>query len=162
MVSYTFAEKSTFQIPQNSDVGLFPSVMTQRLPDIAEDGKHWSSYPGITGGRKCPATSENMFPLVTCVSARKHPADHLWVNSTLFRFQTVLGMRSVWTLYRNYRRQMEKTALWLWLIPLLNVCISSIPSPPFPQSDPPGYTSNMCGNTMAYLRKSFLIVAHSS
>src|SRR5271168_3829999 len=77
MVSYTFVEKSTFQIPQNSDVGLFPSVMTRRLPDIAEGGKRWSSYLGITGGRKCPATSENMFPFVTCVSARRHPADHI-------------------------------------------------------------------------------------
>src|SRR5271156_2574606 len=136
--------------------------MTLRLRAIAEGGKCWSSYPGITGGRKCPATSENMFPLVTCVSAQKHPADHLWANSTLFQFQTVLGMRSVWTLYRNYRRRMEKTALWLWLIPLLNVRISSIQSPLFPQLVPPGCTSNMCGNTMAYLRKSFRIVDRNS
>src|SRR5271154_1529284 len=53
---------------------------------------------------------------------------------------------------------MAKIALWLWLIPSLNVRISSIPSQPFPQSVPPDYTSNMCGNTMAYLRKSFPIV----
>src|SRR5277367_2994320 len=30
-VSYTFAEKSTFQIPQNYDVGSFPSVMTLKF-----------------------------------------------------------------------------------------------------------------------------------
>src|SRR5277367_6632167 len=49
---------------------------------------------------------------------------------------------------------MAKVASWWWLIPSLNDLISSILSQPFPQPNPPGYTSNMCGNTMAYLRKS--------
>ena len=37
-------------------------------------------------------TSENMSPLAICVYIRKHPANHRWVNSTLFRFRTILGM----------------------------------------------------------------------
>src|SRR5271156_2503190 len=57
---------------------------------------------------------------------------------------------------------MAKTALWLWLIPSLNILTSSIRSQPFPQLDLQGYRSNMCGNTMAYPRKSFQTVALNS
>src|SRR5271168_5086673 len=75
-VSYTFAEKSTFQIPQNYDVGSFPSVMTLKLRDIAEGGKPWNWCLEIIGGRKCPDTSENLSPPVICVYVRKHHVNH--------------------------------------------------------------------------------------
>src|SRR5271168_1661905 len=76
MVSYTFAEKSTFQIPQNYDVGSSLSVMTLKLRDIAEGGKPWNWCLEIIGGRKCPDTSENTSPHVICVCVRKHHANH--------------------------------------------------------------------------------------
>jgi len=47
-----------------------PYVMTQRLLDTPDTGKHWSWFLGTTGGLKCLGTSDSTSAPVTSALER--------------------------------------------------------------------------------------------